>query len=73
MCQDSHHIDLEDPPTCTSSSFLNYLHIISMDLISSLIRWSSAPKPIKSLIALTISPFLVIDDNLIRAYKRYKL
>jgi hypothetical protein len=25
------------------------------------------------LIALTISPFLVIDDNPIRAYKRYKL
>jgi hypothetical protein len=26
-----------------------------------------------SLIVLTISPFLVIDDNPIRAYKRYEI
>jgi hypothetical protein len=54
MSQDSHHIDLGDPPTCTSSSFLNSLHIISMNIISFLIRWSSTPKPRKSLIALTL-------------------
>jgi len=28
------------------------------------------PKPTKGLDALSISPFLVIDDNLIKAYKR---
>jgi hypothetical protein len=30
------------------------------------------PKPTKGFDALSISPFLVIDDNLIKAYKRYK-
>jgi len=30
----------------------------------------NSPKPTKGLDALTISPFLVIDDNTIKAYKR---
>jgi hypothetical protein len=30
------------------------------------------PKPTKGLDALAISPFLVIDDNLIKAYKKNK-
>jgi hypothetical protein len=30
----------------------------------------NSPKPTKGLYALSISPFLVIDDNTIKTYKR---
>ena len=47
-----------------------YLSILSK-WVSPLITLSfNHPKPTKGLDALSISPFLVIDDNLIKAYKK---
>ena len=52
---------------------MNSLLVILINLISSLIRWSSTPKPILGLDCTYNLPFLVIDDNPITAYKRYEM
>ena len=50
---------------------IKYLLIISCQQVSSLIVLSiNTPKPTRGLDALSISPFLVIDDNPIKAYKK---
>src|SRR6185369_16732144 len=50
---------------------IKYLLIISCKQVSPLIVLSiNTPKPTRGLDALSISPFLVIDDNPIKAYKK---
>ena len=46
-----------------------YLSILSKHVRSLIMLSFNHPKPTKMLDALSISPFLVIDDNLIKAYK----
>jgi hypothetical protein len=50
----------------------NSLLVISINLISPLIQWLSTPKPTLGLDCTYNLPLLVIDDNLVRDYKRDK-